>query len=120
MNFYTQQHKHYCGIDLHANAMYVCILDAQGTKLVHKNLPTTLDAAIPGRGREGYGKGDRRRPRSFAEGNCTDLHGVEVPATTWRGARDGARQECGQTGTHGQAEGPARGRWSTASEDFYI
>ena len=26
MNFYTQQHKHYCGIDLHARAMYVCIL----------------------------------------------------------------------------------------------
>jgi len=25
MNFYTQQHKHYCGIDLHAKAMYVCI-----------------------------------------------------------------------------------------------
>ena len=29
MNFYTQQHKHYCGIDLHAKAMYVCILDQQ-------------------------------------------------------------------------------------------
>src|SRR5215510_10060791 len=39
MNFYTQQHKHYCGIDLHARAMYVCILDQHGTKLVHKNLP---------------------------------------------------------------------------------
>ena len=38
MNFYTQQHKHYCGIDLHAKAMYVCILDQNGTKLVHKNL----------------------------------------------------------------------------------
>ena len=23
MNFYTRQHKHYCGIDLHARAMYV-------------------------------------------------------------------------------------------------
>src|SRR5262249_29788370 len=41
MNFYTQQHKHYCGIDLHARAMYVCILDQSGTKLVHENLPTT-------------------------------------------------------------------------------
>src|SRR6201993_1235904 len=41
MNFYTQQHKQYCGIDLHARAMYVCILDQTGTKLVHKNLPTT-------------------------------------------------------------------------------
>ena len=41
MNFYTQQHKQYCGIDLQAKAMYVCILDQHGTKLVHKNLPTT-------------------------------------------------------------------------------
>jgi transposase len=46
MNFYTQQHKHYCGIDLHARAMYVCILDQQGTKLGHKNLPTTPEAFL--------------------------------------------------------------------------
>ena len=46
MNFYTQQHKHYCGIDLHAKAMYVCILDESGTKLVHKNLPTTPEAFL--------------------------------------------------------------------------
>jgi transposase len=46
MNFYTQQHKQYCGIDLHAKAMYVCILDQNGTKLVHKNLPTTPDAFL--------------------------------------------------------------------------
>jgi transposase len=46
MNFYTGQHKHYCGIDLHAKAMYVCILDQSGTKLVHKNLPTTPEAFL--------------------------------------------------------------------------
>jgi transposase len=46
MNFYTQHHKHYCGIDLHAKAMYVCILDQQGNKLVHKNLPTTPEAFL--------------------------------------------------------------------------
>ena len=46
MNFYTHQHKHYCGIDLHARAMYVCILDQAGTKLVHKNLPTTPEAFL--------------------------------------------------------------------------
>ena len=46
MNFYTQQHKHYCGIDLHAKAMYVCLLDQHGTKLVHKNLPTTPAAFL--------------------------------------------------------------------------
>jgi hypothetical protein len=46
MNFYTQQHTPYCGIDLHARAMYVCILDQHGTKLVHKTLPTTPDAFL--------------------------------------------------------------------------
>ena len=46
MNFYTRQHKHYCGIDLHAKAMYVCILDRSGTKLIHKNLPTTPKAFL--------------------------------------------------------------------------
>jgi transposase len=46
MNFYTHQHKHYCGIDLHARAMYVCSLDQSGTNLVHKNLPTTSEAFL--------------------------------------------------------------------------
>jgi expansin (peptidoglycan-binding protein) len=46
MNFYTQQHKHYCGIALHARARYVGILDQRGTKLVHKNLPTTPEAFL--------------------------------------------------------------------------
>jgi transposase len=41
MRFYTTQHKFYCGIDLHARSMYVCILDAAGEVLVHRNLPTT-------------------------------------------------------------------------------
>jgi hypothetical protein len=45
-NFSTQQHKHYCGIDLHARARYVCILDPHGTKLVHKTLPTTPEALL--------------------------------------------------------------------------
>jgi transposase len=38
MRFYTQQHKHYCGIDLHARMMYVCILDASGTLLLSRNI----------------------------------------------------------------------------------
>ena len=46
MRFYTQQHKHYCGIDLHARAMCVCIPDQSGTILVHKNLPTTPAAFL--------------------------------------------------------------------------
>lgn len=46
MNFYTQQHKQYCGIDRHAKAMYVCILDQAGTIGVPKNLPTTPEAVL--------------------------------------------------------------------------
>jgi len=40
MKFYTKQHPFYCGIDLHADAMYVCILDSAGEIVLHKNIPT--------------------------------------------------------------------------------
>ena len=38
MRFYTKTHKHYCGIDLHARKKYVCILDSDGTVLVHREI----------------------------------------------------------------------------------
>lgn len=38
MKFYTTLHKYYCGIDLHAKILYVCILDQQGNKLVHQKI----------------------------------------------------------------------------------
>jgi len=37
MRFYTKQHKMYCGIDLHARTMYVCILSQAGEIMVHQN-----------------------------------------------------------------------------------
>jgi len=40
MRFYTKQHKFYCGIDLHVNKMYVCILDSAGEILLHRNIKT--------------------------------------------------------------------------------
>ena len=43
MNFYTKQHQYYCGIDLHAKKMYVCILNQNGDKLVHRNIDTNPD-----------------------------------------------------------------------------
>jgi len=46
MRFYTKQHKYYCGIDLHAKNMYVCIVDQQATILVHKNIPAHPDYLI--------------------------------------------------------------------------
>ncbi len=40
MRFYTEQHKHYCGIDLHTNKMYLCILSQEGEILLHRNIKT--------------------------------------------------------------------------------
>lgn len=40
MRFYTKEHKQYCGIDLHAKTMYLCILDSKGTVLLHRNIKT--------------------------------------------------------------------------------
>ena len=44
MRFYNQQHKFYCGIDLHARKMYVCILDRKGKTKVHENIKTDPEA----------------------------------------------------------------------------
>ncbi len=38
MRFYTNQHQFYCGIDLHARSMYVCILSQAGEILLHRNM----------------------------------------------------------------------------------
>src|SRR6266849_2623914 len=46
MRFYNRQHRHYCGIDLHVKTMYVCILDAAGQVLVHRNWKSTPEAFL--------------------------------------------------------------------------
>ena len=46
MRFYTKQHPFYCGIDLHARTMYVCILDQAGETLVHRNMTATPEALL--------------------------------------------------------------------------
>ena len=43
MRFYTRAHKHYCGIDLHARSMFVCVLNQEGEVLLHRNLPCDGD-----------------------------------------------------------------------------
>ena len=40
MQFYNGQHRYYCGIDLHARQMYVCIVNREGAILVHRNIKT--------------------------------------------------------------------------------
>lgn len=38
MDYYTSLTKYNCGIDLHSKQMYVCVVDIDGKKLVHKNI----------------------------------------------------------------------------------
>jgi transposase len=38
MRFYTKPHLFYCGIDLHARTMYLCILDRDGEIVLHRNM----------------------------------------------------------------------------------
>ena len=38
MRFYDQQHQFYCGVDLHTKRMYLCILDGDGNKQLHRNV----------------------------------------------------------------------------------
>ncbi len=49
MRFYGEQRRFYCGIDLHASKMYVCILDEQGKVVLHRNMraePEALKRAL--------------------------------------------------------------------------
>jgi transposase len=46
MRFYTKQHKFYCGIDLHAKKMYLCILDENGEIKLHRNIETNRKAFL--------------------------------------------------------------------------
>jgi hypothetical protein len=38
MDYYKAARKFYCGVDLHARNMYVCIVNKEGEKLVHRKL----------------------------------------------------------------------------------
>ena len=46
MKFYTEQHEFYCGIDLHARMMYLCILNRDGQIVLHKNMAASPEALL--------------------------------------------------------------------------
>jgi hypothetical protein len=46
MRFYTKQHKAYCGIDLHARSMYLCILNQAGEIMLHRNMKASPEALL--------------------------------------------------------------------------
>ena len=51
MRFYNKSHAFYCGIDLHARWMYICVIDQAGEITYHRNHKTRpehlLDALAP-------------------------------------------------------------------------
>jgi transposase len=47
MRFYQQQHQFYCGVDLHARSMHVCIVDRDGRVSVHQNIEAYPDRFLP-------------------------------------------------------------------------
>jgi transposase len=45
MRFYSRSHRFYCGIDLHARSLHVCVLDQDGSVVLDRNIaarPETL------------------------------------------------------------------------------
>lgn len=43
MRFYNNSHPYYCGIDLHARLLYVCIIDSKGKVVAHKKIGASKD-----------------------------------------------------------------------------
>jgi transposase len=46
MQFYTKQHKSYCGIALHARSMYVCVLNQDGDIVLHRPMQASPDTFL--------------------------------------------------------------------------
>src|SRR4051812_20024971 len=51
MRFYTKQHQFYCGIDLHARLLAICIVDQAGVVVCRTQIPadktTLLETLAP-------------------------------------------------------------------------
>jgi hypothetical protein len=47
MKFYQRKRRLYCGVDLHASSMHVCIVDREGQTKVHKNIDPTPNRFLP-------------------------------------------------------------------------
>jgi transposase len=46
MRFYSNQHRFYAGIDLHARTLHLCVLDHAGTVVTDKKLPCHFDTLL--------------------------------------------------------------------------
>ncbi|MCD4701776.1 MAG: transposase, partial [Candidatus Aegiribacteria sp.] len=46
MRFYTATHQYYCGIDLHARVMYLCIINSDGEIVLHRNMKADPESLL--------------------------------------------------------------------------
>lgn len=46
MRFYNQPHEFYCGVDLHARTLYLCVFDHAGEKRLHREVPSDPAALL--------------------------------------------------------------------------
>jgi transposase len=46
MRFYNQQHRFYCGVDLHARTLSLCIFDADGSTVFHDSIAASPAAFL--------------------------------------------------------------------------
>jgi len=46
MRFYPRAHRFYCGIDLHARSLHLCILDEDGAVALDKNIPARPESVL--------------------------------------------------------------------------
>jgi hypothetical protein len=46
MRFYNQPHRFYCGVDLHARTLSLCVLDAAGNTVLATTIPAGPDAFL--------------------------------------------------------------------------
>ena len=85
MRFYQQQHRFYCGIDLHARSMYLCIRNQDGVVLLHQNLPAEADDFLQLSMFELFFDEKRILPSLYGGGDV--LRSYERTIALWRAGR---------------------------------
>jgi hypothetical protein len=46
MQYYTERHRHTCGVDLHGRNLYLCVLDPDRKIVLHRNTPFDMDRFV--------------------------------------------------------------------------
>ncbi|MBN2316529.1 MAG: IS110 family transposase [Sedimentisphaerales bacterium] len=46
MRYYTKQHQYYCGVDLHARTLYLCIVNQRDEILDHREIPAKAEVFL--------------------------------------------------------------------------